>query len=113
MKKVLVTGSLGYLGSVLTEYLKRNDFECLGFDTGFFKDCALYEASATTTLLRDARDIEGRDLQGVDAVVHLAGISNDPFGNLDAAKVYDPTRLYSLKLAKLCKESGVRFIFAS
>jgi nucleoside-diphosphate-sugar epimerase len=52
-------------------------------------------------------------MAGVDAVVHLAGISNDPFGNLDAAKVYDPTRHYALKIAKLCKETGARFIFAS
>jgi nucleoside-diphosphate-sugar epimerase len=62
---------------------------------------------------RDARDIETGNLNGIDAVVHLAGVSNDPFGNLDAVKVYDPTRAYALKIAKLCKEKGVRFIFAS
>jgi len=53
------------------------------------------------------------DLQNVDAVVHLAGISNDPMGKLDAARVYDPTRVYSLGIAKLCKKLGVKFIFAS
>jgi nucleoside-diphosphate-sugar epimerase len=63
--------------------------------------------------MRDARDIEEKDLNGIDALVHLAGISNDPFGNLDPAKVYDPTRAYSLKIAQLCKRKGVRFIFAS
>ncbi len=113
MKKVLVTGSLGYLGSVLTEYLERNGFEVIGYDTGFFRHCALYEPSATKTVLKDARDIHASDLNGVSAVVQLAGISNDPFGNLDPARVYDPTRVYSLRLAKLCEERGVRFIFAS
>jgi len=113
MKNILVTGSLGYLGSVLTPYLEQQGFHCTGYDTGFFRDCLLYEPPASKTILRDARDIEAKDLDGIDALVHLAGISNDPFGNLDAAKVYDPTRAYSLRIAKLCKQRGVRFIFAS
>jgi nucleoside-diphosphate-sugar epimerase len=112
-KRILVTGSLGYLGSVLTGYLERNGFDCMGNDTGFFRDCLLYEPPATKTFIRDARDFEARDLEGVDALVHLAGISNDPFGNLAAAKVYDPTRAYALKIAGLCKQRGVKFIFAS
>jgi nucleoside-diphosphate-sugar epimerase len=113
MKKVLVTGSLGYLGSVLTGYLEERGFECIGYDTGFFRDCLISEAPKIGTVLKDARDIEAGDLAGINAVVHLAGISNDPFGNLDAAKVYDPTRAYSLRLARLCKYAGVKFIFAS
>jgi nucleoside-diphosphate-sugar epimerase len=113
MIKVLVTGSLGYLGSVLTGYLERAGFECIGYDTGFFRDGLLYDAPGTKTMLRDARDIGEADLKGIDAVVQLAGISNDPFGNLDSGKVYDPTRVYTLRLAKLCKEAGVRFVFAS
>jgi len=113
MKRVLVTGSLGYLGSVLTPYLQEHGLDCTGYDTGFFRDCLISDPPATRTVLRDARDITGADLEGVHAVVHLAGISNDPFGNLDAAKVYDPTRAYSSRLAGLCRERGVRFIFAS
>jgi len=113
MKRVLVTGSLGYLGSVLTGYLAQAGFDCVGYDTGFFKDCLFSDPPATKTLLRDARDLGEKDLQGVDALVHLAGISNDPFGNLDPAKVYDPTRAYAGKLAELCKQAGVKFIFAS
>ena len=113
MKKILITGSLGYLGTVLTTYLEQSGFDCIGYDTGFFEDCLLYEAPRVKKIARDARDVEGKDLVGIDAVVHLAGISNDPFGNLNAAKVYDPTRAYALKIAKLCKEKGVRFIFAS
>src|SRR5512133_3135272 len=113
MKKVLVTGSLGYLGSVLTGFLEERGYECVGYDTGFFKDCVLYEPRPVKTVLRDARDIDEADLRAIDAVVHLAGISNDPFGNLEAAKVYDPTRAYSLKIANLCRKLGVKFIFAS
>jgi nucleoside-diphosphate-sugar epimerase len=113
MKKVLVTGSLGYLGSVLTGYLQRNGFECVGYDAGFFRDCLLYDPRGTKTVIRDVRDLEEKDLEGFDALVQLAGISNDPFGNLDAAKVYDPTREYTFKIARMCKKKGVRFIFAS
>ena len=109
----MVTGSLGYLGSVLTKTLVRNGFDCIGYDTGFFKDCLLCPPPDTETILRDARDITEADLKNIDVVVHLAGISNDPMGKMDAARVYDPTRVYSLNIAKLCKKLGVRFIFAS
>jgi nucleoside-diphosphate-sugar epimerase len=111
--KVLVTGSQGYLGSVLTGLLAECGHECIGYDTAFFRDSPLYPPPATPTVFRDARDITEQDLHGVDVVVHLAGISNDPMGKLDAAKVYDPTRHYSMNIAKICKKRGVRFIFAS
>lgn len=113
MRRILVTGSLGYLGSVLTQNLDENGFDCVGYDSGFFKDCLLYPTLATETFFRDTRDIAEADLKDVDVVVHLAGISNDPMGKLDAARVYDPTRIYSFAIAKLCKKLGVRFIFAS
>ena len=113
MSKVLITGSQGYIGSVLTEYLTRRGYDCIGFDTGFFADSLLYNPPSTTTITRDVRTFTSSDLQGVDAVVHLAGISNDPLGELRADLVYDPTRKYTLEVARLCKEAGVRFIFAS
>jgi nucleoside-diphosphate-sugar epimerase len=113
MKKILVTGSSGYLGSVMANYLEKNGFECVGYDTGFFRDCIFSPPPVTKTFLRDARDIELADLKDIHAVVQLAGISNDPFGNLDAAKVYDPTRHYARKIAEMCKQTGVKFIFAS
>ena len=113
MKRILVTGSLGYLGSVLTESLVNNGFDCIGYDTGFFMNSILYQPSITKTILRDARDITEADLKSVDVVVHLAGISNDPLGKLDASLIYDPTRIYTYSIAKLCKKLGVRFIFAS
>lgn len=113
MKKVLITGSLGYIGSVLTSYLSESGYEVNGYDTGFFKTALLYPPSSTKTIFRDARTITAKDLENIDAVVHLAGISNDPVGKLDAALVYDPTRVYSFDIAKMCKKTGVKFIFAS
>jgi nucleoside-diphosphate-sugar epimerase len=113
MKKVLVTGSLGYLGSVLTNYLIESGFHVVGYDAGFFKDALLYPPSSTETIFRDARTIIEADLKNIDAVVHLAGISNDPVGKLDAASIYDPTRAYSFGIAKMCKKMGVKFVFAS
>jgi len=113
MKKILITGSLGYLGSVLTHSLTESGFDCIGYDTGFFKDSLLYPSNAANTIFKDARQIAETDLKNIDVVVHLAGISNDPVGKLDSARVYDPTRLYALKIAQICKKLGVRFIFAS
>ena len=113
MKRILVTGSLGYLGSVLTESLVNNGFDCIGYDTGFFMNSLLYQPSTVETVLKDARDITEKDLKSIDVVVHLAGISNDPIGKLEASLIYDPTRLYSYNIAKLCKKLGIRFIFAS
>ena len=111
--RVLVTGSQGYLGSVLTAELVRCGYHCVGLDTGFFKGALLHSFPEITTIVRDARDVSEEDLRGFDVVVHLAGISNDPMGAMDPSMVYDPTRKYSLKIAELCKKMGVRFIFAS
>ena len=113
MKKVLITGSLGYIGSMLSGYLQNRGYDCIGYDTGFFKDSLLYPQEETNTIFKDARDIREEDLKDIDVVVHLAGISNDPLGNIDSASVYNPTRIYALKVAKLCKVLGIRFIFAS
>jgi len=108
-KTVLVTGSLGYLGSRLTPYLAEHGFRCIGYDAGFFRDCTLYPAQDPQTTLKDLRQLEPSDLEGVDAVVHLAAISNDPFRHFTARQLYDPTRDYSIRLAQLCKEVGIEF----
>lgn len=112
-KTVLVTGSLGYIGSRLTQYLDEAGLHSVGYDTGFFQDCRLYPSKDPKTIRRDVRELDKSDLAGVDAVVHLAAISNDPFGSLNPERIYDPTRAYTLRLAKLCKEMDIRFIFSS
>ena len=110
---ILVTGSLGYIGSVLTGYLQDHEFTCVGYDTGFYRGCTLYPPREGSTVLRDMRDFREEDLDGVDAVVHLAGMSNDPVGSVPPAHMYDPTRAYSARLAALCKARGIQLIFAS
>jgi nucleoside-diphosphate-sugar epimerase len=116
MSKVLITGSLGYIGSVLSNYLCEKGHDCIAMDTGFFEDALLYPCppkKRVKVIKKDVREFEEADLMGIEVVVHLAGISNDPVGNLNPATVYDPTRHYSLTIARLCKKLGIRFIFAS
>lgn len=113
MKRILITGSLGYIGSVLTEKLAEKGYEVIGYDIGFFKESMLYPSTTTETHIRDARSITESEIEKFDAVIHLAGISNDPVGQLSADLVYNPTRQYSINIAKICKKLGVKFIFAS
>lgn len=112
-KKILVTGSLGYIGSALTPYLAESGFDCVGLDAGFFNDFVLYPPHDPETIIKDIKDFSKKDLEGIDVVIHLAGISNAPFESVQLEKVYNLNRIYSLKLAELCKESGIKFIFAS
>lgn len=112
-QRILVTGSQGYLGSRLTHLLGQAGHRVSGFDTGFFRDCLIVPHDDGTVIGRDVRSLGESDLDGIDAVVHLAGISNDPFGNLSAEQVYDPTRHYTRRIAALCKQRKIRFIFAS
>lgn len=86
-----------------------------GLDAGWFEGCTFGDEPAPVPALRaDLRDVRPDDLKGVDAVVHLAAISNDPVGDLDAATTYDVNHLASVRLAQLAKEAGVeRFVFAS
>ncbi len=113
MSKILVIGNQGYLGSRLTEYLVSNGYYCRGIDTGFFKDGQITKPNKIEMISRDVRDIGENELIGFNTVVHLAGISNDPFGHLSPEKIYDPTRDYALKIANICKKRGIKFIYPS
>ena len=112
-KNVLVVGNQGYLGSKITDYLQKCGHRCTGADIGFFQHGVLYHPSKINILNKEARTITERDLEGHDIVLLLAGISNDPFGNLDSEAIYDPTRLYAVKIAQMCKKLGIRYIFPS
>jgi nucleoside-diphosphate-sugar epimerase len=114
--KILVTGSDGYLGSMLTPRLLTDGHEVVGLDTGFYKSGWLYNAvdHSPRTLVKDVRHVERADLEGVDAVVHMAELSNDPLGQLLPNITYDINHHGSVRLATLAKEAGVeRFVYMS
>ncbi len=114
--KVLVTGTEGYLGSLLPTLLMERGHEVLGVDTGYYKVGWLYNGTQVTakTLNKDIRHIESEDLQGVEAIVHMAELSNDPAGQLSPNITYDINHKGSVRLAKLAKEAGVRrFVYMS
>ncbi len=114
-KNILVTGANGYLGSALVAYLKNKNrsYRVLTLDVGLFNECTLYKEKNKQAVNKDVRDISEADLEKIDAIVHLAGISNDPLNKISPGLIYDPTREYTLRLAKLAKSLNIRFIFAS
>lgn len=113
--RVLVTGNLGYIGTVLTESLVNNGHEVTGLDSGFFADCILSPIrNPIKTKNIDVRNIVSKDLEDFEVVVHLAGLSNDPVGELNKQLTIDINYKATVNLAKLAKQSGVKiFIFFS
>ncbi|WP_327108448.1 NAD-dependent epimerase/dehydratase family protein [Nonomuraea glycinis] len=113
--RVLLTGHQGYLGSVLAPVLAVAGHEVIGLDSGLFADCVLGPAPADPPGHRvDLRDVPAALLEGVDAVVHLAALSNDPLGSLAPDLTYAINHHASVRLARLAREAGVRrFLYAS
>ncbi len=114
--KIFVTGTEGYLGSLLAPLLMQRGHEVIGLDTGFYKVGWLYNATDLTakTLNKDLRQITEEDLQGVEAIVHMAELSNDPAGQLSPNITYDINHKGSVRLANLAKSAGVRrFVYMS
>ena len=114
--RVLLTGHDGYIGTVMAPLLERAGHEVAGLDTSFFYRCAFggEPRALTTTLHRDVRDVTAEDFEGFEAVVHLAALSNDPLGDLNAELTYNINWRASIRLATLAKQAGVtRFVFAS
>ncbi len=113
---VLVTGSNGYIGSILTDELLKKNYDVKGYDVNYFYDCNLIkiENNLTNHIKKDIRNIEDDDLKGIDAVIHLAGLANDPLGDFDPKLTEEINYQSTLKLAELCKKQKVkRFIYAS
>jgi nucleoside-diphosphate-sugar epimerase len=114
--KVLVTGTDGYLGCLLAPELIRDGHEVLGVDTGYYKHGWLYNGLDYTpfTLAKDIRNVIAEDLQGVDAIVHMAELSNDPLGQLSPTITYEINHQGSVHLATLAKQVGIeRFVYMS
>lgn len=117
--RLFVTGVQGYIGCLLAPYLQRRGHEVLGLDTGYYRDGWLFSdrglaPETSRTLHKDIREIELQDLQGVDAVVHLAELSNDPLGENNPELTYHINHKASVRLAELAREAGVkRFVYTS
>jgi nucleoside-diphosphate-sugar epimerase len=113
--RVLVTGHLGYIGTVLTPMLQRDGLEVVGLDSDLFRACTFGAAAPPVpSIEKDVRDVTQGDLDGFDAVVHLAGLSNDPLGDLDPALTFELNHQATVRLARLAKKAGVeRFVFSS
>ncbi len=106
--RILVTGTTGYIGSVLAPLLQAAGHDVVGLDTGFYEDCTFGEAPpAPPTLRMDVRDVTASDLNGFDAVMHLAALSNDPLGNLDPELTYAINHGGSVRLARAARAGGV------
>jgi nucleoside-diphosphate-sugar epimerase len=113
--RILLTGHKGYIGAVAAPMLSAASHEVIGFDTGLFEGCEFGGGSLTIPeISKDIRDLDRSDLEGFDAVVHLAALSNDPLGNLDPNLTFDVNHKASVRLAELAKQAGVkRFVFSS
>jgi nucleoside-diphosphate-sugar epimerase len=120
MKSILITGNMGYIGPRVVEYLRTHvpEARLTGFDTGYFAanllDSVLPECALDAQQFGDVRTIAAADLAGVDAVIHLAAISNDPMGNAYEKVTEDINYQGTLTVARAAREAGVRhFVFAS
>ena len=113
--KVLVTGHEGYIGTILVPMLVEAGHDVVGLDSGLFVEGTLGDGPLKVPSLEmDVRDVEASDLEGFDAVMHLAGISNDPLGDLNPDVTYAINHRASARLAAMAKQSRVpRFLFAS
>lgn len=112
---ILITGHRGYIGAIAASVLSSAGHQVVGLDTDLFKGCEFGDSAREIPEIKaDIRDLSRADMVGFDAVVHLAALSNDPLGNLDAALTYDINHKASVRLAELAKLAGVRrFVFSS
>jgi len=113
--RVLVTGHNGYIGTVLCPMLLKHGHEVIGLDNDLYERCTFAGAVPNIkSIKKDVRDINEHDVRGFDAIIHLAGLSNDPLGDYRPELTQDINQKGSIQLARIAKEAGVkRFLFAS
>ena len=113
---VMVTGNLGYIGSVMVPILTREGYGVVGYDIGYYEKCYLADAvqDLKEQIKKDIRDVTVEDLRGIDSIIHLCGLSNDPLGELDVSLTEDINFHATMKLAEFAKKAGAkRFLYAS
>ena len=112
---ILLTGHNGYIGSILLIKLLTEGYNVSGFDNDYFSDCKLFDPNSKINYLnKDIRCVNPEDLFEIDAVIHLAALSNDPLGELNPHLTDEINHRSSIKLAKAAKSAGVkRFLFSS
>ena len=110
-----MTGHDGYIGAVLAPFLRAEGHDVVGLDTRYYRDCGFGDDTPRVPVIdRDLRDVHAGDLDGFDAVIHLAALSNDPVGDLNPECTYDINHRASIRLARAAKQAGVgRFLFSS
>jgi nucleoside-diphosphate-sugar epimerase len=113
--RVLLTGHRGYIGSVMVPMLQEQGHDVVGLDTDWFERCTFTGTiPEVESINKDTRDIEESDIEGFDAIIHLAGLSNDPMGDFRPMITEEINDAASVKLAEMAKKVGVkRFLFAS
>lgn len=114
--RILITGTDGYIGSLLAPLVAERGHDIVGLDTRYFRDARLGQESDVSfpTIQKDLRHVTRRDLEGFDAVIHLAGLSNDALGKISRQVTYDVNHYASTRVAALAKDAGVaRFLYAS
>jgi nucleoside-diphosphate-sugar epimerase len=110
----MVTGHLGYIGPLVIRLLKEGGHEPVGYDCGLYRGCSVHPLDAVPCVDKDVRDAEKSDFTGVDAIIHLAGLSNDPLGEFDPQLTFDINCGGAVRVAAAAKQAGVsRFVFAS
>lgn len=114
LKRVLLTGHRGYVGSVMAPILQQAGHEVFGIDVDYFRGCDLVPVPDVQGIQKDVRDLTRADLTGFDAVIHLAALSNDPIGNLNSQWTRAINEDGTARLAELARDAGVRrFLFSS
>ena len=113
--KVLLTGCNGYIGTVLSKLLVDRGYDIVGLDINYFESCFLKKSTNRFKFIKkDIRSINPEDISGFDAIIHLAGLSNDPLGEFDQKLTESINYSSTIHLANIAKNQGVqRFIYAS
>jgi nucleoside-diphosphate-sugar epimerase len=111
----MVTGHKGYIGAVLVPMLVAEGYDVVGYDSDLYSRCTFGGGLAgVPEVVKDIRDAELGDFNGVDAVIHLAALSNDPLGNINPALTFEVNYEASVRLAELARRAGARrFVFSS